>query len=248
MMTKKIILISLLLCLVLLSSCVKNHEEPRVLPDTGDVKESIAESNEADTSSVESIPNETLPQETTTIETTPEQEDDEPIGGSHLGDELYSPYSGYVDTIIYKKGTFSEHYAQYIEEFVEMEGKWENDRPAVMYHLAQAMGLTRNDLEIYYAALGYENVPESIYAGLLADTLEESMQLLKTDYAFYHAGKLYTAYDIYNMQQSKSLTFDINDPVYDEVWESIHEYISSYPSIYDTRIMQFVEENLQQIN
>ena len=79
------------------------------------------------------------------------------IGGSHMGDELYSPYNGYVDTIVYKKGTFSENYAQYMTKFDEMEGKWNNNRPALMYYLVCEMNLTRNDLETYYTALGYEN-------------------------------------------------------------------------------------------
>ena len=111
--------------------------------------------------------------------------------------------------------------------FDEMEGKWEYNRPAVMYHLAREMNLTREDLEVYYTALGYENVPENIYEGLLAETLEESMQLLKTEYAFYNNGKLYTLYDIYKLDNENALPFNVDGDVYDSVWQSIDAYLKN---------------------
>lgn len=177
-----------------------------------------------------------------------EKKENEALGGAHLGDDLYSPYNGYVDTIVYKKGTFSENYAQYMTKFDEMEGKWNYNRPALMYYLVCEMSLTRSDLETYYAALGYENVPESVYSGLLADTLEESMQLLKTEYAFYSNGKLYTIYDVYEMQEAKTLTFDITSAEYASVWESINTYLNSeYAYDVGENITQFVAQKVEAI-
>ena len=89
-----------------------------------------------------------------------------PIGGDHMGDELISPYVAIVDLVTYSKGTFSENYGRYMSGFDEMEGKWENNRPSVMYHLSKAMNLTREDLEEYFASLDIQNVPENIYTGL----------------------------------------------------------------------------------
>ncbi len=88
-MTKRIMLISILLCLVLLSSCAKNYEEPGELPDTGDVEESLVKSNETDAPPVESTPDETSPQETTppetnVPETTPAETDSTTVEGANL--------------------------------------------------------------------------------------------------------------------------------------------------------------------
>ena len=170
----------------------------------------------------------------------------EAIGGEHMGDELISPYSGYVDTIIALENTFSEQYYLYIGDFLET--KWDNNRPALMYHLAREMKLTRDDIETYFTALGCENVPESVYSGLLADTLEESMQLLKTEYAFYNNGKLYTIYDVYEMNKAKTLTFDVTSAEYDSVWESINTYLNSeYAYEVGENITQFVTQKVDAI-
>lgn len=170
------------------------------------------------------------------------------VGGSHMGDELYSPYSGYVDIVVYKEGTFSENFGEYMDEFDEMEGKWENDRPALMYYLVQKMNLTREDLEIYYDALGFENVPESIYEGLLTDSLAESMQLLKTEYAFYNDGKLYTVYDVYNLETENMLAFNAMDSAYNSVWENISDYLDTTNVIgVSNDFMQFVNQNVDAV-
>ena len=136
-----------------------------------------------------------------------------------------------MDGVVLLEGTFSENYYHYMDDFVEMEGKWEYDRPAVMYHLVREMKLTREDLEVYYTALGAKNVPENIYEGLLAETLEESMQLLKTEYAFYHNGKLYTVYDIYKLDKENALPFNVDEAVYDSVWQSIDAYLKKPTSV-----------------
>lgn len=170
------------------------------------------------------------------------------IGGTHMGDLLYTPYPYYVDGVSKRKNTFSENYADYMDDYVQMEGKWENNRPAVLYYLACEMELTRDDLDTYFNALGYENVPESVYSGLLADTLEESMQLLKTKYAFYNNGKLYTIYDVYEMQEAKTLTFDVTSAEYDSVWESINTYLNSeYAYDVGENITQFVAQMVDAI-
>lgn len=170
------------------------------------------------------------------------------IGGTHMGDLLHTPYLYYVDGVSKRKNTFSEDYADYMDDYVQMEGKWEYNRPAVLYYLACEMELTRDDLDTYFNALGYENVPESVYSGLLADTLEESMQLLKTEYAFYNNGKLYTIYDVYEMQKTKTLAFDINDAAYDSVWENINAYLNSeYAYDVGENITLFVSQKVDAI-
>ena len=174
---------------------------------------------------------------------------DVPIGGGHMGDELISPYVAVVDMVTYSKGTFSENYGRYMSEFDKMEGKWENNRPSVMYHLSKAMNLTREDLEEYFASLDIQNVPENIYAGLLADSVEESMQLLKSKYAFYCDGKLYTIYDVYS--SSKTLSdknpVDFTDEKYDQVWLNIDEYLDSYAYDVGEGIRTFVDEMVNEI-
>ena len=197
-MKKILFTVLIVFCLTLMFSCAKS--------------ESIA-SHET-----------TVPNETTTV---PANVTDPPVGGSHLGDELYSPYTFLVDHIVNTDGTFSEHYFDYMDEFHAMERKWNHDRPALIYYLAKKMNLTREDLETYYAAVGVENVPESVYLGVLADTLGESMQYLKTEYAFYNNGKLYTIYDIYDLYNKNQLDFDINDPVYDPVWKCVFDYLDT---------------------
>ncbi len=177
---------------------------------------------------------------------------DLPIGGDHMGDELISPYVALVDMVVYSKGTFSENYGAYMSEFTEMEGKWQNDRPSVMYHLSKTMNLTREDLEKYYASLNIENVPENIYVGLLADSVEESMQLLKSQYAFYYDGKLYTVYDVYALNCTQSVSpdvpFDATAEEYDQVWLNIDEYLDS-PNAYDVgdNIREYVDEIVEEI-
>ncbi len=175
---------------------------------------------------------------------------DLPIGGGHMGDELISPYMGLVDTVVYSEGTFSENYGKYMSEYDEKEGEWDNARPSVMYHLSKAMNLTREDLEKYYASLDIRNVSEDIYAGLLADSVEESMQLLKSKYAFYSDGKLYTVYDVY--KSSKTLAeknpIDYTAEEYEQVWLNIDEYLDS-PYAYDVGdgIRAFVDEMVENI-
>ena len=177
---------------------------------------------------------------------------DLPIGGEHMGDDLFSPYVALVDMVVYSKGTFSENYGAYMGEFDEMEGKWKNDRPSVMYHLSKTMNLTREDLEKYYASLDIENVPEDIYVGLLADSVEESMKLLKSKYAFYHDGKLYTVYDVYKLNciqsESPDVPFDPTAEEYDQVWLNIDEYLDS-PNAYDVgdNIREYVDEIVEEI-
>ncbi len=218
-MKKIIVLISILSLIVLLVGCNS------IKPSTDDTSPTSPETNEpaieqpSDSNSNETDSSTDNENNDTTEETT--------AGAVDAGDELYSPYSYYVDGVVRRKGTFSENYGNYMSTFDEMEGKWEYNRPAVMYHLVREMNLTREDLEVYYTALGYENVPENIYEGLLAETLEESMQLLKTEYAFYNNGKLYTVYDVYKLDNENALTFNIDDDMYDSVWQSIAAYLKT---------------------
>ena len=154
-----------------------------------------------------------------------------------LSSDPTSPYSRYVERLVDVPGTFSDNAWGYVNTFVVSEDKSDHTRPALLWYLAQEMDLTREDFEAYfaafdsyYASVGYlpdniATVPERIYEGLMADTLEESMQLLKSDLAFYYDGKLYTVYDIYEMYENGTLPFDITDSAYDEVWKNISFYL-----------------------
>ena len=154
-----------------------------------------------------------------------------------LSSDPESLYSRYVERLVDVPGTFSDNAWGYVNTFIETEDKSDHTRPALLWYLAQEMDLTREDFEAYfaafdsyYASVGYlpdniATVPERIYEGLMADTLEETMQLLKSDLAFYYDGKLYTVYDIYEMYENGTLPFDITDSAYDEVWKNISFYL-----------------------
>lgn len=223
-MRKIIVLISILSLIVLLVGCndIKPSTEDITLPPS-ETNEPTSASNSDETNEPTSASNsdETNTHITENNDTTEETS----VGAVDDGNELLSPYSGYVDGVVCLEGTFSENYFYYVSAL--LESKWEYNRPAVMYHLAREMNLTREDFEVYYAALGCENVPENIYAGLLAETLEESMQFLKTEYAFYNDGKLYTVYDIYKLDNENALPFNIDDNIYDSVWQSIDTYLKT---------------------
>ncbi len=165
-----------------------------------------------------------------------------PVGGGN--NELLSPYMGMVDGVVYKKDTFSREYAAYMDDYLEMEEKWQFDRPALLYYLSQEMDLTREDLELYFAALGIDEVPGHVYDGLLAETKAESMQLLKSEFAFYHDGKLYTVYDVYAMEHSESLPFDLLSSEFTEIWQNISDYLATVTTWEDTRLEQYVKDKL----
>ncbi len=141
-------------------------------------------------------------------------------------------YNRYVDRLVYVPDTFPVKASEYMENYTKIEEESEHDRPALLWYLAREMDLTRKDFERYFAAFDslrtdYDNsdkVPEIIYDGLMADTLEESMQLLKSEYAFYNDGKLYTINEIGEMYENGTLPFDITDSAYDEVWKNISSY------------------------
>ena len=101
-----------------------------------------------------------------------------------MGDELYSPY-GIFDHIQYIAGTFVENSTTYVAQYAKLFPDDTPDRPSVMYFITQAMELTREDLELYFKELGIaDKITDSMYEGLLTEDLSESMQLLKTPYAF----------------------------------------------------------------
>lgn len=163
------------------------------------------------------------------------------FGTESPSNKLRPIYCNYVDGYSNTKGTFTERIGNYMYEFLKMEGKWDHDRPSLFFHLVKAMGLTRADLEEYYLAVGCENVPEYVYEGLLANTLEESMQILKSEYAFYNDGKLYNFYDVFEMYKTNTFAFDVKDPVYDTVWDNINEYLSVPHEgiVYGEKIIEF---------
>ncbi len=165
-----------------------------------------------------------------------------PVGGGN--NELLSPYSGLVDGVSYQKGTFSEQYAAYMDGYVAMEGKWQFDRPALLYYLSKQMELTKQDLEAYFAALDVDTVPASVYDGLLADTVEESMQLLKSEFAFYHDGKLYTVYDIYALEHAEALAFEPTASQFADTWQNISDYLATVSTWEDGRLEQYVQDKL----
>lgn len=153
-----------------------------------------------------------------------------------------SLYSHYVERLVCVQDTFAEKASEYLDGFVEVEAKSEHDRPAALWYFAREMNLTREDFETYFAALGEDDVPESIYEGLMADTLEESMQLLKSDYAFYNDGKLYTINELGEMYEDGTLPFDITDSAYDEVWKNISSYLDLYPFMMPREVYLLVRE------
>lgn len=98
-------------CIMSLYSCANNHIDGFQDPNI-DIEDASGKSVEEglDTQAPDSYQNN-------------ENETVNAVGGSHMGDELYSPYSGYVDTVVYKEGTFSENFGEYMDEFDENGGK-----------------------------------------------------------------------------------------------------------------------------
>ena len=201
----------------------------------------VPETDIPETEAPETAASETLPDETPTPPETTDVVDD--IGGSHMGDMLYPRYVVYVDNVGSVDGTFSEEYWNYIPGYVAMEEEWGHSRPCILYYLVQETGADRANIERYFDARGIENVPERIYQGLLSDDPKEAMQLLKSDYSFYHDGNLYNVYDVYNMNASKSLTFDPSDAAYDEVWENIGNLMELTGKSLDPNVEKFIVEH-----
>lgn len=151
-------------------------------------------------------------------------------------DDPRAIYSIYADELVSVPDTFSEKASEYLEGYSKIDEEWRYGRPALLWYLAREMDLTREDIEKYFAAfdsvyaeLGENKVPENIYDGIMADTLEESMQLLKSDYAFYNDGELYTIYRMEDMILNDTLPFDITAPAYDEVWKNISDFWETQP-------------------
>ena len=148
-------------------------------------------------------------------------------------------YNRFAHRLVYIPGTFSEKASEHMDGYVILNNELGNGCPATLWYLAKEMALTREDFEAYFAAiesvlaLPYNGldlgdsgkVPEIIYEGLMADTIEESMRLLKSEYAFYNDGKLYTIYEIGEMYENGTLPFDMTDSAYDEVWKNLSNYL-----------------------
>lgn len=177
------------------------------------------------------------------------------IGGDRSGDALWGIYIYLVDFVSTQKDTFTEEeeFGTYMNPYAQKKD-WGYDRPCVMYYLVQEMELTREELEIYYAAiekrtakLGYETIPEYVYTGLLTDSLAEMMQLFKSPYAFYHDEKLYNVYDVYELDCAGTLPFDAADEVYDAVWENILAYVNTDVSTHPVHeeLLKYIEEHAQ---
>ena len=177
------------------------------------------------------------------------------IGGSHIGDALWEKYIYLVDFVSRVKDTFTEDedFLSYMNPYA-WKKDWGYDRPCVMYYLVQEMELTREDLEIYYAAiakqtakLGYETIPEEVYTGLLTDTLAESMQRFRSPYAFYYEGNLYNVYEVYKLDCAGKLPFDAADPTYGEVWTNILAYVNTGVSTnpVHSNLLKYIEEHVQ---
>ncbi len=176
------------------------------------------------------------------------------IGGSHIGDALWEKYIYLADFVSKAKDTFTvrEDFDTYMTPYANKKD-WGYDRPCVMYYLTQSMELTREDLEVYYAAiakqtakLGYETIPEEVYTGLLTDSLGESMQRFKSPYAFYYEEKLYNVYEVYKLDGAGELPFDAADPAYDAVWVNILAYVNTGESTnpVNTLLRKYIEEHV----
>ena len=169
--------------------------------------------------------------------------EDESVGGEHMGDELYSPY-GIFDHIQYIAGTFVENSTTYVAQYAKLFPDDTPDRPSVMYFITQAMELTREDLELYFKELGIaDKITDSMYEGLLTEDLSESMQLLKTPYAFYEDGKLYTIYDLYESKNTEEVKAFIKQEEYADTWKAIQEYIEDNGEYeYSSKLISYVDE------
>ncbi|MCI8388370.1 MAG: hypothetical protein HFE63_07915 [Clostridiales bacterium] len=151
--------------------------------------------------------------------------DEDSIGGNNMGDELLSPY-GIFDHIQYIAGTFVESATTYVAQYAKLFPDDTPDRPSVLYYVAQAMDLTQEDLEIYFKELGIaDQITDNMYKGLLTDDLSESMQLLKTPYAFYKDGKLYTIYNLYASKNTEEVKAFVEQEEYANTWKAIQEYL-----------------------
>lgn len=172
------------------------------------------------------------------------------VGGEHMGDDLYGPYIGLVDTISFLPDTFSwdkptSDAVQIFADTIDREDK--PDRPALLYYLVHELNLTRADLETYYAKYEVTNVSEEVYAGLLTDDIQEAMQILKEPYTFYFDGGLYTVYDLFEMQKQNALAFDVADSEYNDEWASIKDYIATADNgiQYDPALVDFVASHVK---
>ncbi len=176
------------------------------------------------------------------------------IGGSHIGDALWEKYIYLADFVSTAKDSFTvrEDFDTYMTPYANKKD-WGYDRPCVMYYLTQSMKLTREDLEVYYAAiakqtakLGYETIPEEVYTGLLTDSLGESMQRFKSPYAFYYEKKLYNVYEVYELDCAGELPFDAADPAYGEVWANILAYVNTGESTnpVNTLLRKYIEAHV----
>ena len=112
-MKRLAIFILMLCCLISLFSCVNSEID---IPE--DTKLNIENNDENHWES-----NDSPDSVNTSIET--EGKENEAIGGTHMGDDLYSPYNGYVDTIISAEDT-----RKYVIGAFEMLFTKREDRPA----------------------------------------------------------------------------------------------------------------------
>ncbi|MBO6053881.1 MAG: hypothetical protein J6Q17_09090 [Clostridia bacterium] len=177
-----------------------------------------------------------------------EQQDNDSAGGTFMGDELYSPYDFLTGSLVYQVGTFTERSDPYCREY---EVLWNNDRnatPCLMYYLAHEMELTSEDLIEYYSACGIENVPDSLLSGILADSPTESMKMLKDPYSFYHEGKIYTVYDLYDLQDAAIYNDIVNDPENKDIWNHVRDYVLEInmknDNYYSKELVSFIEMNV----
>lgn len=179
-----------------------------------------------------------------TFGSTIDTETEPPIGGGFNGYDVDSIY-GFFDGIEFIPNTFAmwDDTTKYIDEFDKSDWFSDADRPCLMYFLVHKLNLTRDDLETYFTVQGSaEYMTEDYYRGLLTDNLSESMQLLKTKYAFYRDGALYTFYDIREMSENDAKVFT-EGTEYADVWENILECMKqSTMMLYDEKNIAFVEK------
>ncbi len=171
-----------------------------------------------------------------------------PAGGGHEGDELYSPYDGRTGSIVFLPGTFAENSGEYCTEYEALRRDDPYTAPSLMYYLTHAMGLTEADLRTYYEAAGVTDVPDTLIKGLLAESAEESMQLLKDPYSFYSDGALYTVYDLYELRDDERVKPILESGEYGETWDAVSAYIAETNgtlTTYPDDLIAFVESNRQ---
>lgn len=103
-----------------------------------------------------------------------------------------------------------------------------------MWHLAQGLNLTREDIEIYNELSGAQLTNEQIDALLIEDEIEARKALRCEDVFFSElTGELYTIHEIIDMDEKEFATLGISDEEVERVCDYLDEYIPENAEHYE---------------